>query len=457
MTALNPPKEPLVAIIGSTGTGKSDLAIDLAIKFNGEIINADAMQMYKGLPVITNQISPEEQRGIPHHLLASIDPREPTWTVGLFAREARKLIKEIRSRGKLPIVVGGTHYYIHSLLFEGSLVRGSGIETDDMNYRPEGENNSQFPILNEPTNIILGRLREVDPVMAERWHPDDRRKIKRSLEIYLTTGKRASDIYAEQKQSKLDSDSVRRPWEALLFWIYTDPEVLKERLDKRVDKMVQRGLMDEVKSLHSSLHQRTSEGEVVDRSQGIWQSIGHKQMEPFIESEIRGDPIKERERLKEIGLEDMRAATRQYARYQLRWIRHKSMTALKDHNAMDYLYLLDSTDAREFSTRVLQPAADICQQFLDGDELIKPTDVSDVAREVLTSFEKVNASAPSTYKVKTCEVCNMSLATEDQWNQHIGGRKHRRLLRERKKIALVKVDPECQSYGLSGVRPDYRE
>ncbi|KAI5921392.1 IPP transferase-domain-containing protein [Camillea tinctor] len=443
MAARSPPKEPLVAIIGSTGTGKSDLAVDLATRFNGEIINADSMQMYRGLPIITNQLSPEEQRGIPHHLLASIDPREPTWSVGLFAREAGKLIKEIRSRGKLPVVVGGTHYYIHSLLFEGSLVDGSDFESEEVNYRRE-ENNSHFPILDEPTDVILGRLREVDPVMAERWHPDDRRKIRRSLEIYLTTGKRASDIYVEQKQKKLAASSTRRPWESLLFWVYSNPEVLKERLNKRVDKMVERGLMEEVKSLHRSLQQRISEGEAVDRSQGIWQSIGHKQLELYIESELRGDPIKEKDSLKELGLEDMRAATRQYARYQLRWIRHKSITALKEHDAMDYLYLLDSTNVQDFPTKVLQPAADICRQFLDGDELTKPIEISDVARDILTSFEKANAAGPSTFKVKTCEVCNMSLATEDQWNKHIGGKKHRRFLRERKRHALVKVEPEGQ-------------
>ncbi|KAI1500565.1 IPP transferase-domain-containing protein [Biscogniauxia marginata] len=440
MATLNPPKEPLVAIVGSTGTGKSDLAVDLAIKFNGEIINADAMQMYKGLPIITNQISPQEQRGIPHHLLATIDPREPTWTVGLFAREANKLIKEIRSRGKLPIVIGGTHYYIHSLLFEGSLVGCSDIEAEDMSYRPEDENVSQFPILNEPTSVILRRLREVDPAMAERWHPDDRRKIKRSLEIYLTTGRQASDIYAEQKQAKQAANSVRRPWEALLFWVYTDPEVLKERLNKRVDKMIQRGLMEEVKALHNDLRRRTEQGEVIDRSQGIWQSIGHKQMEPFLESEIRGDPEKQVERLREIGLEEMRASTRQYAKYQLRWIRHKSITALREHDALGFLYLLDSTNTHEFSTKVLQPAAEICQQFLGGSKVIKPIDVSDIAREVLTSFEKASTLAPSTFKVKTCEVCNMSLATEEQWTKHIGGRKHRRFLRERKRTSLVKIE-----------------
>ncbi|KAI0405277.1 IPP transferase-domain-containing protein [Xylaria palmicola] len=439
MASLRCPREPLVAIIGTTGTGKSDLAVDLASRFDGEIINADAMQMYRGLPVITNQISPEEQRGIPHHLLAEIDPLEPTWTNGVFVREAQRLIREIRGRGKLPIVVGGTLYYVQALLFEGSLIASKQAEPEEVRFRPQEEIQSQFPILNEPTPVILAKLREVDPAMAERWHPDDRRKIMRSLEIYLSTGKRASDIYAQQREVKQISNDLG-PWETLVFWTYSETEKLRERLSKRVDKMVQSGLMDEVRILHTRLRECTARGEVPDRTRGIWQSIGFKQMEPFLIGERDGESPDLLDRKESEGLEAINIATRQYARYQLRWIRHKTLRSFREHDAMDRLYLLDSTDANAFAKDVLQPAADICRRYLAGEERPRPTELSETAREILTTSEDEGASTQTTFKVKKCEICDMSLPTEDSWIKHINGKKHKRAVKLTTRLALVPVE-----------------
>ncbi len=177
-----------------------ELAVELATRFNGEVINADAMQMYKGLPIITNKISAEERRGIPHHLFDRIALDEETWWVGQFRKETNRVIREIRSRGKLPIVVGGTHYYITGLLFEDKLIHESS--SPSRADGPEEGAETKFPILGATAEVMLEKLREVDPQMADRWHPNDIRKIRRSLEIYLTTGRRASDIYAEQQNRK---------------------------------------------------------------------------------------------------------------------------------------------------------------------------------------------------------------------------------------------------------------
>ncbi|GAP90580.2 putative tRNA dimethylallyltransferase [Rosellinia necatrix] len=416
------------------------LAVDLAARFNGEIINADAMQMYRGLPVITNQIPAEEQRGIPHHLLAQIDPLEPTWTNGLFVREAQRLIKDIRSRGKLPIVVGGTLYYVHALLFDGNLIGSDGTKPEGILFHSQEETQSQFPILDEPTHIIFQKLCKVDPAMAGRWHPDDRRKIKRSLEIYLTTGKRASDIYAEQQDAKQAASDARGAWDTLVFWTYSATDPLRERLSKRVDKMAQNGLIDEVKILHRRLRECTERAEIIDRTRGIWQSIGYKQMEAFLESELSMEPPAVLEKKKEAGLEEIKVATRQYARYQLRWIRQKTLRSLKEHTAMDLLYLLDSTDASAFQENVLQPAADICGRYLAGQGRPQPKEISAVAGEVLTAFEKEGAPAQTSFQVKKCELCDMSLPTEDTWVKHINGKKHRRAVRAKKQTALVPVE-----------------
>ncbi|KAJ1329898.1 tRNA dimethylallyltransferase [Microdochium nivale] len=444
-----PPALPLVAVMGTTGTGKSDLAVDLAVRFNGEVINADAMQMYKGLPIITNQISEPEQRGIPHHLLATIDHCEPTWTVTYFAREARRVISEIRSRGKLPIVVGGTHYYINSLLFDDTIVAAAELEDDERQLRTHDETSSQFPILDEATDVIYRRLQEVDPAMAERWHPDDRRKIKRSLEIFLSTGKRASDIYAQQKAGRATAECTPEPWQALMFWVYSKPDVLSERLNKRIDKMEQRGLMDEVRKLAADLDYRTARGEEIDRTRGIWQSIGYKQMEPLLQAERSKAGPDDLKRAKAEGLELMRIATRQYAKSQVKWLRSKTGYELKQKNALEYMFVVDSSDVENFSGNVLQPAADVLERFLDGKALPAPQELSETARNVLAAFADISTTPRTAIKSFRCEACNLTLVTEAQWKEHLTGRRHRRVIKDKTRKALVPLPDETAGVELT--------
>lgn len=418
------------------------LAVDLAVRFNGEIINADAMQMYRGLPIITNQISDAEQRGIPHHLLAAIDHNEPTWTVSYFAREARRIVHEIRSRGKLPIIVGGTHYYINSLLFDDTIVGAAETEEDQKQLRSEEETSSDFPILNEPTPAIFNKLQQVDPSMAARWHPDDRRKIRRSLEIYLTTGKRASEIYAQQQVERLATDAASAPWESLMFWVYSKPEVLNERLNKRIDKMADRGLMDEVRELDAYITEREACGEEVDRTRGIWQSIGFKQMEPLLKAEKRNAKEVELERARQEGLELMRIATRQYAKSQIKWLRGKTGPELRQKDALRYLFVLDSSDVDRFSQDVLDPAAEVLRLFLAGETLPQPQELSDTARDVLRPFMETKAAAKTEIKTFRCDDCHLTLVTDAQWQDHITGRKHQRVMKSKKRRALVPVPDE---------------
>ncbi|KAI0123209.1 IPP transferase-domain-containing protein [Xylariales sp. AK1849] len=445
MSTPNGPKERLVAIMGTTGTGKSDLAVDLAVKFNGEIINADAMQMYKGLPVITNQISAEERRGIPHHLLATIEVDQPTWTNGVFAREATKLIREIRGRGKLPIVVGGTHYYTGSLLFEGHLVDSLDLAEGEMNDISQTDIGEQHAILDAPTDFILKRLREVDPAMASRWHPDDRRKIRRSLEIFLRTGRRASDIYADQQAAKSITTSTESRWEALMFWVYSKPDVLKERLDRRVDKMERNGLMNEVRDLHRNLLDRTAAGEEVDRTRGIWQSIGFKQFEPFLVAQRNGTNFKELEKLRASSIEDTKIATRQYARYQLKWLRTKTIPSVREKNALQLMYLLDSSDAARFSENVLSPATDITQAYLGGHELPNPLGLSETASEVLSEMVEKSMIPKPIFEARLCDVCNVTLVSHNDWAKHMNSARHRRGLKHKSRTALVPLSMPAKS------------
>ncbi|KHN94918.1 tRNA isopentenyltransferase [Metarhizium album ARSEF 1941] len=435
MASSNAPGAPLLVVLGSTGTGKSDLAVELATRFNGEIINSDAMQLYSGLPIITNKITPAEQKGIPHHLLGHIPLHHLPWDVEVYKREANKVISQIRTRGNLPILVGGTQYYVDPLLF-------TDVILDDVQ---QTDSSAAFPILEEPTEVLLEELRKRDPVMAERWHPNDRRKILRSLEIYLHTGKPASQFYAEQETRKAaaaSGEAPGRPWEKLLFWVYSDKEVLSERLDARCDKMLDSGLLDEIHELYGFKKRAEETGQAMDMTKGIWQSIGYKQFEPYLHAFEAGIAAAEVEKLKLSGLEDMKTATRRYANYQTKWIRIKQMRRLQDEGpeAVSSLYLVDSTDLSQFQKNVVEPAAKLTELFLKGEQRPAAVDVSETAKKVLGSALELR---PKETPIKrTCDMCQTILVTAQAWERHVGSVGHRRAAKKRTKFALVAVDAQ---------------
>ncbi|KAE9374803.1 mitochondrial putative tRNA dimethylallyltransferase [Stipitochalara longipes BDJ] len=438
---MRPPKDPLLVVLGATGTGKSQLAIDLAKRFNGEVINGDAMQMYDGLPIITNKITVEEQQGIPHHLLGFIALNEEPWRVGLFKKKAGQIIREIRSRERLPIVVGGTHYYTQSLVFEDSLLKDqvAGEEQDNTEYSNE-EIVERFPVLAGSTETMIERLRGVDPVMADRWHPKDRRKIRRSLEIFLTSGKKASDHYAEQKERKLHekvengtSTNLVGDGSTLLFWVHAESESLKQRLDARVDKMLDAGLLDEVKSMEAFLSEQLKSGVIVDRTRGIWVSIGWKEFEPYLKALETGNVSKEDlKKLLELSIEQTKAATRQYAKRQVRWIRLNLMPALSDENVLNKLYLLDGTDITQWAGAVSDPAISVAAKFLEGSKLPLPHEMSEAARKILSPTDGLDEK-PDVWFRQECEICHMVAVNDVQWQTHLKSRRHRALAKKKQK------------------------
>lgn len=392
------------------------------------------MQLYNGLPIITNKITPAEKKGVPHHLLGHIPLHDLPWDVEDYKREATKVISEIRSRGNLPILVGGTQYYVDPLLF-------SDVILDEV------QQTGSFPILEQPTEVLLDELRKCDPVMAAKWHPNDRRKIMRSLEIYLQTGKPASQFYAEQEERKASLASGKvppAPWEKLLFWVYSDKQVLTERLDARCDKMLNSGLLDEVHELYDFKKKIDQTGQITDMTKGIWQSIGYKQFEPYLQAVEAGQDAKEVQKLKLAGLEDMKAATRRYANYQTKWIRIKQMRRLQDQGpkAVGSLYLVDSTDVSQFQTNVVEPAAKLAELFLKGEERPAPVDISETAKEVLSSA--VELRPQETPIQRTCEVCRTVLVTEQAWQRHVQGAGHRRAVKKKTRLALVSVDDKAR-------------
>ena len=402
------------------------------------------MQLYAGLPIITNKITAEEQQGIPHHLLGCIGLNEQTWVVGTFVKKALGVIDDIRSRGRIPILVGGTHYYTQSLLFQDGL--GDSHEDQREYVEDTGE---AWPILRESTPQILEELRKVDPVMADRWHPNDRRKIQRSLEIYLQTGKKASDIYAEQRKSNgtyfhgdtpnvdsllLNGPSMRFP--TLLFWVHADQDTLTDRLDKRVDKMIENGLLEEVQTLCSFAQAQTEAGKPVDETRGIWVSIGYKEFKAYSHALQKGDMNEKLvEKLKVEALEKTKIATRQYAKRQLRWIRIKLVNALAQADASSNLYLLDGSNVSKFEQDVAGSALELTGSFLTASKpMPEPSSLSNVAGEMLAPRRDYDlAKTPDKWTRQHCELCGVTCVTEEQWSMHTKSKAHKKLVSKMKK------------------------
>ncbi|CAI7583176.1 unnamed protein product [Penicillium pancosmium] len=438
--------DPLIAVVGATGTGKSKLAVDLACRFNGEIINGDAMQMYRGLPIITNQIPVEERNGIPHHLLSCVNLEEEAWRISQFKSEALRLIDEIRARGKTPVLVGGTHYYTQAVLFKDQLV-GEGSEDEDgpepsssdvTSTSTSTSTSAKWPILDSSPEVLIEKLREVDPVMAQRWHPKDVRKIRRSLEIYFQTGRRASDIYAEQQLMKNEAvsndEGLLRFDNTMIFWVHAEKEILNTRLNGRVDDMLKMGLMSEAKTMFDYIQQKQSEGIEVDMTRGVWVSIGFKELAPYFsalqEAETESKSGEELETLKTNCIESIRTATRQYGRSQIKWIRNKLWKAMSDAGMTHRLYLLDSSNVANWISCITEPSENLVQSMLDGKSTPDPKSLSELANTVLGAKEDQAVQKPgSTMQCFTCDICRKTMAGEEQWKIHLASSPHKKGLK----------------------------
>ena len=283
-------KQKIVAIVGCTASGKTALSVELARRAKGEIVSCDSMQIYRGMDIGTAKPTYEERRGIPHHLIDIVDPEED-FSCADYARLADACISEIISRGKLPIVCGGTGLYLDGLLRGGSFEE---TETD-----PDFRAQMNEYALDFGTAALHEKLREVDPESAEAIHPNNVKRVIRALEIYHTTGR---------KKSELDKES-RKPeskYDALVIGLrYPDREVLYERINKRVDQMVADGLAEETGKLYGA--------GVFERSKTAAQAIGYKELLPY----FRGDATLD------ASVETLKLATRHYAKRQMTWFASK--------------------------------------------------------------------------------------------------------------------------------------
>jgi tRNA dimethylallyltransferase len=344
-------------------------------------------------------------------------------------------------------LVGGTHYYTQSLLFQDALADEPALDLNDSSER--------LPILEESTDVLLAKLKEVDPVMADRWHPNERRKIQRSLEIYLRTGKPASQLYNEQRLkrdfvSSLGNNEITTSrsglrFQTLLFWVHANKEVLHKRLDDRVEKMLTKGLLYEVQEL-SRFYQdhELRTGTSIDQSRGIWVSIGYKEFLNYQHTLARtSQPASELEKLKVAAIEKTQAATRQYANRQVKWIRIKLLNALLNAGQQSNTFLVDGSDLSYWQENVVELATNTTKQFLSGQALPIPPTLSAAAAEMLTPKREYDlGQRPDLWQKKVCETCGTIAVTENDWSLHIKSRAHRRAVGVGKKLENTRATQE---------------
>ena len=296
-------KPRVVAVGGPTASGKTALSVALARAFDGEIINADSMQIYKNLDVGTAKPSTEERQGIPHYLLDFLSPETP-YSVADFTAAADPLIRDITARGRLPLVVGGTGLYITSLL--------SGMAFAPEKTDPAIRARLQARADTEGGAALYAELQRIDPDYAAQVHPNNLPRVIRALELFEATGRRMSDQRREARPAEA-------PYHALCLCLTCrDRAVLYSRIDRRVDEMVENGVLDEARQVYD--HR--------DAYRTAAQAIGYKEFFPYFEGTANLTECTER----------LKQATRNYAKRQLTWFRRQ--------NDAVWLYL-DEEDATE--------------------------------------------------------------------------------------------------------------
>lgn len=230
---MNKLKKPLIILTGPTAVGKTELSIQLAKAVNGEIISADSMQVYKEMNIGSAKIQPEEMKGVSHYLVDEIEPEEE-FNVVRFQTMAKNAMKTIYQKGKIPVIVGGTGFYIQALLYDIDFTD----TTEDFDYRRELEQLAQ-----EKGNEYLHEmLQKVDPKAAQEIHENNRKRVIRALEYYRDTGKQISEHNEQQRQKE-------SPYQFVYFVLNRDRQELYRRIDQRVDRMMEQGLLEEVKRL----------------------------------------------------------------------------------------------------------------------------------------------------------------------------------------------------------------
>lgn len=280
--------KPLIILTGPTAVGKTELSIALAKSIGGEIISADSMQVYKYMDIGTAKIRSEEMDGVPHHLIDILEP-DVAFNVAMFKDLAKSAVEDIYSRGRIPILVGGTGFYIQALLYDIDFSE----EDSDSSIRKELETLAEV----KGAAFLHEKLREVDPESAEQIHANNVKRVIRALEYYQLHGEKIS-THNETERHK------ESPYDFLYFVLIHDRQVLYERIEKRIDQMIDHGLISEVDNLLKKGY---------DSSLVSMQGLGYKELIPYLQKKCTLDE----------AIYVLKRDTRHFAKRQLTWFRRE--------------------------------------------------------------------------------------------------------------------------------------
>ncbi len=295
-------KKPLIILTGPTAVGKTALSIQLAKAIGGEIISADSMQIYKRMDIGTAKVTSDEMQGVQHYLIDELEPEEE-FNVSLFAARAKQAVNEIYRKGKMPIVAGGTGFYIQALLYDIDFTE----DDNDYAYRAELQT-----IFHEKGSAFLHRmLEEIDPESAQAIHVNNTKRVIRALEYYHLTGEKIS-IHNQRESTKEST------YDFVYFVLDMNREKLYQRINLRVDQMLREGLVQEVKEL-------ISEG--CKAGMTSMEGIGYKQLVPYLEGKCD----------LESAISQIKQDTRHFAKRQMTWFRREKQVTFihKDDYAND--------------------------------------------------------------------------------------------------------------------------
>ena len=281
-------KKPMIILTGPTAVGKTDLSIQLAKAINGEIISADSMQVYRHMDIGSAKVTPEEMDGVPHHLIDVLEPEEE-FNVVVFQKLAKEALTGIYERGHIPIIVGGTGFYIQALLYDIDFTENDG----DTAIRRELEKLAQT----QGAGCLHQMLQEIDPESAAAIHQNNVKRVIRAIEFYRQTGKKIS-LHNEQEREK------QSPYQFLYYVLDTDRKTLYERIDRRVDLMMEHGLVDEVKHLADM---------GCTRDMVSMQGLGYKEILDYLSGEIT----------LEEAVYILKRDTRHFAKRQITWFKRE--------------------------------------------------------------------------------------------------------------------------------------
>lgn len=287
-------KQKVIVICGPTASGKTALSIELAKKINGEIVSCDSMQIYKEMDIGTAKPTLEEMQGIKHYMIGIISPNE-RYSVADYKKDAKKAIREILNKGKVPIVVGGTGLYIDSLIYE--------IEYQDIEFDKEYREHLEKEVKEKGLEELYNEAKEIDPQAIEKISENDKKRILRILEIYHATGENKTEQERKSRQKEVEYDYK-------VYALNMDREKLYDRINKRVDKMIEEGLIQEVEKIYKKYNDFPT----------AMQGLGYKEVVEYLEGKLT----------KEEMIEKIKQETRRYAKRQLTWFRKNKQTIWLD-------------------------------------------------------------------------------------------------------------------------------